>query len=235
MLDERELEEAVEIGDRAYRLLGWVNEAVERGFISLEHAGRYVGRCRGGGEVAREALHDLPEDARPRAQTGAPLRRFANYFSTYLASSFDLHEVPGTRIDPGPDGYCCPWCGYGSEVPRAHLQPKKLGRRDREKARLLKRSFMERLAREEGLDVRPDAIDQLLTDHSVAKQVALAAYGEVLLRRLDGYTSGPATLALWREFAWSPAGSPVKGFKLEARRIKGAEERVLEDLRSSAA
>lgn len=38
MLSEGKLEEAVEIGDRAYRLLTWLNGAVESGFVSLEHA-----------------------------------------------------------------------------------------------------------------------------------------------------------------------------------------------------
>lgn len=112
MLNERMLEEAVDIGDRAYRLLTWLNGAVESGFISLEHAGRYVGDQEAAEGWLAKHFHDLPENARPLAQVGPQLRRFANYFSTYLRSSFDLHEVPGTRFDLGGDPYCCEWCGY---------------------------------------------------------------------------------------------------------------------------
>lgn len=229
MLNERKLEEAVEIGGRAYRLLTWLNGAVASGFISLEHAGRYVGDQEAVEGWLAKHFHDLPENARPHAQTGPQLRRFANYFSTYLRSSFDLHEVPGTRFDPGPGGYCCELCGY--RVPKPHLQPKKLGRRDKEKARLLKKSFLERLAREVPISVQSDRIEQLLRDRDASRRAALAAYGDELLKRLEGQASGPAALALWREFAWNAKGSPIKGFKLEARRIKEAEERALDDLR----
>jgi hypothetical protein len=116
-----------------------------------------------------------------------------------------------------------------------HLQPRKLGRRDKEKARLLKKSFLERLAREGAISVQADGIDQLLRDPDASRSAALAAYGDELLRRLKGQASGAATLALWREFAWSAKGSPIKGFKLEARRIKEAEERALDDLRNRVA
>jgi hypothetical protein len=229
-LDERDLEEAVEIGARAYRLLAWVSGAVEKGFIDLDHAGRYVGDPEAAEEWLAKHFLDLPADARPLAKSGGALRRFANYFATYLNSSFDLHEVPGTRWDPGPDGYCCPLCG--AEVTRSHLRPKKLGRRDKYKARLLKRSFLQNLAREGGIDVKAEQIDRLLEDREVSRSAALATYGDVLLRRLTGHASGPATLALWREFAWTPKGSPIKGFKLDAASITDAEARLLAVLRN---
>lgn len=173
-------------------------------------------------------FHDLPEAARPLARTGPQLRRYANYFSTYLRSSFDLHEVPGTRLEFGRAGYSCVWCGY--RVPKPHLQPKKLGGREKEKARLLKRAFLERLAGEAGLRVQPEVIERLLDDVGASQRAALGAYGDELLRRMEGRASGPAVLALWREFAWSPEGSPIKGFKLEAGMIKEAEKQALADL-----
>lgn len=116
----------------------------------------------------------------------------------------------------------------------AHLQPKKLGRRDREEARLLKKTFLERLAGEAAIGVQPEGIEQLLRDPEASRRAALAAYGHELLRRLEGQAWGASALALWREFAWSPKGSPIKGFKLEARKIKQAEEQVLAELRNNA-
>jgi hypothetical protein len=232
MLNESKLDEAVEIGDRAYRLLIWLNGAVESGFVSLEHAGCYVGDQEAAEGWLAKHFHDFPEDARPLARTGPQLRRYANYFSTYLRSSFDLHEVPGTRLEFGRYGYCCESCGY--RVPKPHLQPKKLGRRDKERARHLKASLLERLAREAEISLQPGGIEQLLRNGEASKRAALAAYGVELSRRLEGRASGPASLALWREFAWSPKGSPIKGFKLEARAIKAATEEALEDLRRIA-
>lgn len=233
MLSETELQEAVEIGNRAYKLLTWLNKAVESGFISLEHAGRYVGDREAAEAWLNKHFDDMPPDARPAERTETSIRRFASYLSTYLTSSFDLHEVPGTRFEPGPGGYCCEMCGY--RVPKSHLQPKKLGRRDKEKARALKQSYTEALAKQHDLRVSPEVIDRVVREPEASKDAALASYGEELLRRVTGRASGTAALALWREFAWSPKGSPIKGFKLDADQIKRAEGKLIETLRNQAA
>ena len=233
MLDDMKLGAAVEISNRAYRLLLWLNSAMESGFISLEHGGRYVSDPEAAQAWLVRHFADLPREARPTERAGPELRRFANYFATYLTSSFDLHEVPGTRFDPGPGGYCCPRCGRF--VAKSHLQPKKLRRRDKEQAQVLKRSLVEALAGEEGFNVSNEAIARLLERSEQSRNAALASYGVELLRRIDGRTSGSATLALWREFAWSPKGSPIKGFKLEARAIKQAKGQLVDALRQEAA
>jgi hypothetical protein len=66
MLNDEELQEAVEIGNRAYRLLTWLNKAIESGFISLDHAGRYVGDREAAEAWLGKHFEDMPEDARPR-------------------------------------------------------------------------------------------------------------------------------------------------------------------------
>jgi len=172
-------------------------------------------------------------DARPLDRKGAALDRFANYFASYLQASFDLHEVSGTRFVTGPGGYCCERCGY--RVPKSHLQPKKLGQRDKDKAQLLLSTFLENLAREEGVPDPSTAAQKVLNDPDHARDAALATYGAEVLRRLAGRGSGAAALALWRQIAWSPMGSPIKKFRLEAQQVIDAERNLIDGLRRAAA
>jgi hypothetical protein len=74
-------------------------------------------------------------------------------------------------------------------------------------------------------------VDALLADRNYSRDAALVTYGAQLLRRCEGYTTGPAVLALWRQFAWTPGGSPRRGFELRAEDILAAEGRLRGALR----
>jgi hypothetical protein len=52
----------------------------------------------------------------------------------------------------------------------------------------------------------------------------LCAYAADLLDRLKGVAAGPASLALWRSFAWRPRGSPKKDFTLSTDGILAAQD-----------
>jgi hypothetical protein len=47
------------------------------------------------------------------------------------------------------------------------------------------------------------------------------------LQREKGIANGPSVLALWRGFAWNESGSPKHGFRLKAKLIADAENRLL--------
>ncbi|TWT34759.1 hypothetical protein [Blastopirellula retiformator] len=52
-------------------------------------------------------------------------------------------------------------------------------------------------------------------------------YGLDLLLRVQGYAEGPAVLALWRRFAWTPQGSPRPKFRLSDKMILQAERQLV--------
>ncbi len=144
MLDESEIDSAIEVANRAYKLLVWLAGAIESGFIGLEHAGAYIGDPAAARSWLKKHYADFPQGARPNDREGRELDRFANYFASYLNASFDLHEVTGTMLITGPGGYCCELCGH--RVPRSHIQPKKLDRRDKQKAQQLMTGYLKTLA-----------------------------------------------------------------------------------------
>jgi hypothetical protein len=62
---------------------------------------------------------------------------------------------------------------------------------------------------------------------ALREPIGLVAYGDDLLRRLNGISHGVATLALWRRFAWTAQGSPRQGFQLTAAAIVDAERALV--------
>jgi hypothetical protein len=107
------------------------------------------------------------------------------------------------------------------------LKPKKVGTWDKERAEQLKRAYVEELALEHSVPFSPQLESAALDESGLRRHVALATYGKELLRRCSGHSSGPAVLALWRQFAWKPTGSPDSNFKLQASEILEAEQQVV--------
>ena len=67
-------------------------------------------------------------------------------------------------------------------------------------------------------------LNDILQDQNLREPVGLCAYTADLLERLKGRAFGAASLALWRSFAWTPQGSPKKGFVLSADEIMMAQD-----------
>jgi len=101
------------------------------------------------------------------------------------------------------------------------LQTKTLTRQDKKRARALELDTLRALA----IELACPPADALADDPSLRDSLALATYGHDLLRRLDGVSQGPASLALWRRFAWTPEGSPRPRFALTASAILGKDSR----------
>ena len=113
----------------------------------------------------------------------------------------------------------------------SHLRPKKLTKRDKEGAKQHRISRVILLAQEEGIQLSGDlaagvAVGPFLRD------AAYSAYGQSLLERVGGSECGPYVLALWREIAWKPEGSPIKDFKLAAADFSEAERRLIAEMKN---
>jgi hypothetical protein len=230
MFERTSIENAVDLQQRSYKLLRWMADAVDRGFISTRAAHSFSTLPEAALAWLESHYNDLPRAGCPERND---LRRFANLFSSYLESSFDLYERPRQRLY-SPEAHCfCPLCSWLVDMPR--LQPKKLTRHDKERARKLTASALRQLALDLELAIAEPFVEQTIDERTMRESLALVAYGHDLLRRLDGIVEGPATLALWRRFAWTAEGSPKHGFELTAGAILDAEAAVVACLRASSA
>src|SRR5262245_34214653 len=143
MLDRARVEEAVELQRRSYELMLWLGQAVRRGFVSFDTAHEYAAAADSARDWILEHWANIPPRCRPTASRGPSLVRFANVFTSYLQTSFELVEEPGTRRH-SDCGCMCPYCAY--LVKAQHLQPKRVGAPDKKRARTLARAAIEEVA-----------------------------------------------------------------------------------------
>ncbi len=218
VLELTKVTKAVELQARGYRLLHWLEGAFDAGFILPEAAHRYASMPEAAQGWIEQHYENLPKSARPERDD---LRAFCEFFATYLTNTFDLDTNPGKRLF-SPDAHCfCPMCSWMVRVP--HLRPKKLSPSDKKAAANLKRKFLRSLAVDLGTAVSDAQIESLLLEPSLREPIGLCTYACDLLDRVNGISGGPASLALWRSFAWTAEGSPVKNFVLSAADIIAAQ------------
>lgn len=224
MFNREELRLAVDLHRRSYSLLRWLSTAISKGVIRFDRAHDYMDEA----EVAKEWIHghymNLPPSCRP---TLDHLGQFAQFFATYLTTSFDLVEKPGERLI-SECGCMCPMCSYFTSAP--HLKVKKVSPRDKKRARKIKTTSLQQLAREQSVRLEDREVEKLIDSQESARDVSLLAYGQQLVERSRGRSEGPAVLALWREIAWEPTGSPKKNFELEVDDILNAEQALVKKI-----
>ena len=227
MLPANRLKLAIQIQSQSYRLLKWVAEAVGKGFIPVERVHRYANACDSAYAWIEEHYHNFPANLLVERQQ---LRQFANFFATYVTSSFDIVVQPGTKLVTQCGCYCS-LCAYLLQAP--HLRTKKLLSRDKKRANRLMEDRLIRLASEAGLPELKD-VSRFVLGEATRRSAAYSTYGYWLIRRLAGDTDGPAVLSLWREIAWTRAGSPLPKFKLEFEDFVAAEELLLVAIQAQA-
>jgi hypothetical protein len=225
MLAGEHVERAVELQSRGYRLLQWLEKAFSRGLVAPETMHQYATMEESALAWVTRHYGILPNDARPAEEDLVP---FSKLFSTYLLNTFDLEDNPGERLY-SPGAHCfCPICSWMIRVP--HLRPKKIGTADKAIAERMKRNVVRDLAVDVGNPISDRDMDRMLDDPDLREPIGLCAYATDLLQRLEGVAVGPASLALWRSFAWTPEGSPKKGFALSAEAILDAQRTIVQKL-----
>src|SRR5258706_3669473 len=103
MLQHDRIENAVEIQRRSYKLLLWLVDAIDRGFITFTRAHDYTNAADAAREWLDQHYDNLPEANRPQRNR---LREFSNYFGSYVTTSFDLLDKPGARLESSCGCYC---------------------------------------------------------------------------------------------------------------------------------
>ncbi len=228
LLRPDEVEAAVSLQQRSYALLRWAGSNMDgQQFDEVHAAGEDLRSARGWLE---RNWSRLPLDCRPGERE---FEAFANFFSTYLLTSFDLIEEPGSRGESVSGTSCnCELCMYLARAP--HLKAKRIQRGDRQRAQGLMAKRLRQLGVDLGVPLAPGEDDELLKDPELEEDAALSTYGVQLLERCEGRGAGPEILALWRRFAWNQQGSPKQGFQLTAELVLDAEAQLVERLRQDS-
>ena len=219
MLPADDLTLAIDIQSRSYALLRWIAEAVEKGFIPATRDHEYADDSDSAFDWIEEHYLDLPTHMRPDRHHH---QQFTNFFSTYVTSSFDIVENPGTQFRGSRRRCYCEFCSYLVDAP--HLRAKQLLKRDKIRAEELMIDRVAVLANDEGIDVQRDDAIGIAQDDDTRRSAGYSAYGHWLIRRMNGDTDGKSVLALWRQIAWRPTGSPIRNFKLRYKDFVDAEE-----------
>jgi hypothetical protein len=229
MFHEAQLSRAIDLQKRSYELLKWVAAAIKRGFISFNAAHTYSSLPSAAEIWIERHYHNIPEEARPELDD---LKDFSGLFSTYLENSFELISAPGERLY-SPDSHCfCPWCSWMIEAP--NLKTKSPTPKDKKRARKMMIDVVSRIAAENKARLSEQKAEAMADSSDLREQIALCAYGDDLFRRMKGSSIGPASLVLWRTFAWLPSGSPKKKFEFTPELILNAEITVSEQVLSEA-
>ncbi|MDF1745307.1 MAG: hypothetical protein P1V19_16525 [Gimesia sp.] len=227
MLAVDDLTLAIDIHARSYKLLRWVSEAVERGFISASRAHEFADVADVTLDWVEQHYLNFPPEMRPDRRH---LSEFANYFSTYVLTSFNIVEQPGTQLKTSC-GCFCPMCSHLANAP--HLKTKKLSKRDKNRAVNLMVDRVNALALEEGIQLSSETAMQIVNHEETRRDSGYSAYGYWLIKRMEGYSDGKSVLALWREIAWYPTGSPRKDFKLHYKDTRSAEESLIDSMQTA--
>jgi hypothetical protein len=223
MLPKDEVIRAEKIQRDSYKLLLWLAEAIDRGSIPFSRAHNSVFDAFY--DWIKEYYENLPKAIRPEP---SQMREFSNYFGSYISTSFDLVAEPGTRIVSECGCYCV-FCTHLENA--SHLQPKKVTIKDKQKARQKCAERLMLLADEENIPLSPDSASAIANAKEFRRSAAYSTYGHALLERIRGFDGGVYILALWREIAWKPEGSPIPDFVLKSQDIFNAEQTLTEEIK----
>jgi hypothetical protein len=226
MLSPQDVERAVALQRASFAIVTWMTE---RAALSTERALHTdVALATALRSWLTRHEQEIPPRLRPEAGDVAAI---ANLVASYLETTFAFDAAPRQRLY-SPDAHCfCPMCSWMVALPK--LRPRALTPADKRRAQALRIDAVRGLATGEGVDLGERLLEVLLEDPALRDAIALVAYARDLMRRIEGVPTTPATLALWRGFAWKPDGSPRKGFALTAEAILAAEQVLIARLRAT--
>lgn len=201
-------------------MLLWISNAIDEGRIQPSRAAHHSGGPDAAIHWLRSNYCHIPVELRP---VESDIDEFASFFSTYLTSSFDIVEQPGTKGEgPTPEFCRCSVCMRIVNAP--FLRAKKLFPRDKRRANYLMRQSLIEFAAERSVQLPDESAEHIVASESTRRSAAFITYGDWLIRRLSGESDGPAILALWRLIAWKPQGGIRPGFTLQVEDFIAAEE-----------
>lgn len=224
MFERQELDRMIELHEKSYHLLTWINQSLKTNSLSFHHIHHAMSVSEAAEEWIRRHLNNIPLDTRPKEVDIPP---FARLFASYLTTSFELREKPGKRLYT--PGCHCPMCGYLAAAD--HLRTKKITPKAKQEARHLKRVYLQTLATASELPLLEKELDMLLDNPHIVEELSLATYINELIRRSQFASQGEGILVLWREIAWEGT-APKKHFRLSTTAILNAEDTILQHMQA---
>ena len=219
MLSKTEISYVLACKANAYGLLMWAVKG-----NTLTHMGSHGAAPHADDAAAWlcQNQHALPPAFRP---TDAELMDVARLFASFLEVSFRVVDRSEWHLY-SPEAHCfCPLCSWLVMAPR--LRTRKLRSADKRRGRL----FLLEWLQEQAPAMATDTLQAMLSDRDFLVDVATAAYARDLWDRMHGRSDrGPVGLALWRLVAWTETGAPKRGFRLKAKQVVAAQERVVQGL-----
>jgi hypothetical protein len=231
MFTQAKMERAVDLQARSYALFQWLASGVGRGVISFKVAHKVPSVPAAAQEWVKRNYQNIPQTARPLEED---LSDFSSLFATYLQNSFELVKDPGTRLY-SPDAHCfCPCCSW--LIDASNLKTRTPEKADKKRAERMMADALIYLASEHNTWFSEEAAKAIVEEKAARQAAAIFTYGLDLLRRIKGTAVGPASLVLWRTFAWKDLKSPKKNFQLSAELFLQAQadlaQRILQTKKS---
>jgi hypothetical protein len=228
MFDTDEVRRVVDLQQKSYELLKWVNDALRTGTLSFSAIHEATTLAEAAADWLRRQRANLPPSLRPAE---SDLEPFAHLFVSYLTTSYQMKENPGTVLRSAHHGCFCYFCSYLAAA--NHLTVRTPDKKASARARELKDLYLSALAQELAIPLSPTEREALITHPTLAEAVTYATYGKELIRRSQFASQGEGILVLWREIAWEK-GRLKKKFSLSADRILASEAALVAHLRPVA-
>lgn len=227
MLQLDQLSRVVDLHQKSYKLLMWVREQLDSNTLDFTATHEAMSAFEAARDWIRRNLGNFPESSRPSKDD---LDEFSHLFSSFLVTSFELIESPQSRLY-SPCGCFCPMCAYLTAGDR--LKTRKIKKAARKQADSMKRAYLQFVVDELSLGDNPEVLELALENANLRLDLAKATYATELLRRSQCTSQGQGSLVLWREFAWKDSGSPIKNFNLSADDLIGAEQKIVQFLKTA--
>ena len=222
MFDDAQLRDAIDIQRRCYRLLRWVEKQLSAGELRFFVNHGVIDEVDAAEAWLGEVYRSLPDDARPPSDDGLLLRKYASYFTSYTLASMYVDQTPGVRAQPGLCGCTCPLCLRLSQA--SHFRSVQVGSAAKTQATRMSARVLVDVSARVGVALSTSEAEAILRDPLVRRSSALVAYARDLIDRIAGLSGHEASLALWRRFAYTESGAPIKGFDLTCEAVFEAVE-----------
>ena len=109
----------------------------------------------------------------------------------------------------------------------SHLQALKPRSADKKYAAQKRAEAILQLAKKHRLSCTEEKANAWSKAIDTRRQAAYLAYTQSVIDRINGAYVDTYALVLWRDIAWKPTGSPIKGFSYELEDITKAQQALL--------
>jgi len=222
MLNKDMLQTALDLHERCYTLLMWINTAIEKGFIHVAKLKQFSSVPHTAEDWLKEHHKNIPENCRPEHLQQEYIKKYINMLLSFFSCSMIIVKNPGKRYIPHTMRQ-----GKSAYIKNPFIKPIKIKGTDKKRTQKLKINYIHQLIMENNLVLNEQRIDNLILNTALQTDLARAVYGQHIMMRMQGHYEGPALLVLWREFTRDENSAPIKNISLTAKSFMDNEQKIL--------